>query len=248
MKDYVIQMLKNQSYTPSWMGVFINPFFLARMSLADNIYKYRENLSNGKLLDVGCGSKPYEKFFNVSEYIGLDIDNPATRKRGQADYFYDGNKFPFGDDEFNNVLCNQVLEHVFNPEQFLLEIQRVLRPGGKLLLTVPFIWDEHEQPFDYGRYSSFGLKSLLEKTGFSVIEQDKINDDASILFQLLNAYLFKITSRWYVLPKYLFTIFVMGPINILGLLSKVILPKNQDMYLDNIVLVEKLQDLIDESI
>ena len=61
------------------------------------------------------------------------------------------------------MLCNQVLEHVFNPDEFLLKINRVLKNDGKLLLTVPFVWDEHEQPFDYARYSSFGLKALIEK-------------------------------------------------------------------------------------
>ena len=58
-------------------------------------------------------------------------------------------------------MCNQVLEHVFNPDDFVREIARVLKPGGALLLTVPFVWNEHEQPYDYARYSSFGLRAFL---------------------------------------------------------------------------------------
>lgn len=92
---------------------------------------------------------------------------------------------------YGGVICNQVLEHVFNPDLFLQEIFRVLKPGGKLLMTVPFVWDEHEQPWDYARYSSFGLRSLLERNGFIVDEQRKTNADARVLFQLINAYLYK---------------------------------------------------------
>ena len=72
------------------------------------------------------------------------------------------------------MLCNQVLEHVFNPQEFLGELGRVLARGGRLLLTVPFVWDEHEQPFDYARYSSFGLKALLEQHGFRVLQHRKL--------------------------------------------------------------------------
>src|SRR3546814_4577495 len=61
-----------------------------------------------------------------------------------------------------------------------------------LLLTVPFVWDEHEQPYDYARYSTFGLKSLLERNGFNVLTQKKLLADSSILFQLINAYMFKV--------------------------------------------------------
>ena len=65
-----------------------------------------------------------------------------------ADRSYDGKTFPFSDGEFDAVLTSEVLEHVFNPDEFLSEINRVLRDDGVLLLTVPFVWDEHEQPFD----------------------------------------------------------------------------------------------------
>ena len=68
-----------------------------------------------------------------------------VRQRGEADYFYDGQSFPFKGGSFDVVLTNQVLEHVFNPDVFLSEIHRVLTPDGVLLLTVPFLWDEHEQ-------------------------------------------------------------------------------------------------------
>jgi SAM-dependent methyltransferase len=136
------------------------------------------------------------------------------------------------------VLCNQVLEHVFNPDFFLREIGRVLKPGGKLLLTVPFLWDEHEQPYDYARYSSFGLAALLRRNGFCVIQQDKLGTDAAIVFQVANAYFFKVTSHWPRPLRLPLTIPVFAINNLLGLIAAGLLPRNADLYLDNMVIAE----------
>ena len=194
----------------------------------------------GKLLDVGCGTKPYEFLFMIDSYIGLDIDTEVACKRGIADQFYNGKLFPFPDCSFDSALCNQVLEHVFNPDEFLSEITRVLKPGGKLLLTVPFVWDEHEQPYDYARYSSFGLRALLEKQGLQILQHKKLGGDASIIFQLTNAYLYKITQY---LPKQirlLFTATVIAFFNLVGILAAKVLPDNPDLFLDHVVLAEKV--------
>lgn len=201
--------------------------------------RYSSFLS-GKLLDVGCGMQPYKSIFNVETYVGLDIDNENARDRGVADEFYDGHVFPFRQHEFDAILCNQVLEHVFNPDEFLREICRVMKPGARMVLTVPFVWDEHEQPYDYARYSSFGLCALLERNGLSVIAHEKLGSDASIIFQIANVYLYKAIKKWNIYPKIIFTIFVMGLINVLGLLAILVLPKNPDLFLDHVVLVEKL--------
>ena len=132
-----------------------------------------------------------------------------------ADYYYDGKTFPFKESEFDSVVTNQVLEHVFNPDEFLSEINRVLKINGKLLLTVPFVWDEHEQPYDYARYSSFGLKSLLEKNGFEILDLRKSVNDYSVLAQLFNAYIYKITRR-NIFIKNLALILVIAPVTIFG--------------------------------
>ena len=229
---------RRQAFFPGWLGIFVNPFYFARSGLRNAMADYAPKLT-GRLLDVGCGSKPYRPLFSVDAYIGLDIDSALSRQRGMADYFYDGNAFPFVDGAFDSALCNQVLEHVFNPNEFLGEIARILKPGGKLLLTVPFVWDEHEQPYDFARYSSFGLRTLLERQGFRVIFHEKLGADPSIIFQLANAYLFKITQG---LPKFvnlLITVTVVAFVNLLGLLASRLLPGNPDLYLDQVILVEK---------
>ena len=239
MIDKLSSLYTKQFFSPNWIGIFVNPFYFARAGLRDAMVEFSPRLS-GSLLDIGCGSKPYRSLFNVDAYIGLDIDSENSRKRGVADQLYDGGEFPFPNDFFDSALCNQVLEHVFNPDEFLSEIKRVLKPGGKLLLTVPFVWDEHEQPYDFARYSSFGLRALLEKQGFKIIEHKKLGADASIIFQLTNAYLYKITQHLPIQIKWVFTATVIAFFNLLGILAAKLLPGNPDLFLDHVVLAEKV--------
>jgi SAM-dependent methyltransferase len=233
------EIYRVQMFFPRLLGLFVNPFYFARRGLNMAMVNVSREIT-GSLLDVGCGSKPYRDIFNVDSYKGLDIDSPITRECGMADDLYDGKMFPYSSDSFDSVLCNQVLEHVFNPDEFLQEINRVLKLGGKLLLTVPFVWDEHEQPYDYARYSSFGLRALLEKNGFAIRQHKKLGADATILFQLANAYLFKVTQSWSSFAKLIFTATVMGFINVLGVIAGKCLPDNPDLFLDHVVLAEKI--------
>lgn len=228
-----------EAFFPSILGLFINPFFFARKGLAKHIKDLAYNIT-GKTLDVGCGTKPYAHLCQSNEYLGLEIDTPQNRKNKNADYFYDGNEFPFDDGFFDSIIANEVFEHVFNPDQFLREMLRILKPRGLVLLTVPFVWDEHEQPYDYARYSSFGIKSLLEKHGFEIIEQRKSIDDIRVIFQLLNTYIYKKTVTKNAWLNVLITLVLIAPFNILGELLFIITPRNPDLYLDNIVLAKKV--------
>lgn len=235
--SFLKSLIKKETFFPSLIGLAINPFYHARRGLVKAIEENAHELQ-GNLLDVGCGSKPYAKLFNVEKYIGLDTDSSGHNHINEnIDVYFDGEIFPFEDNTFQSVLCNQVLEHVFKPDLLISEIFRVLKPGGICLLTVPFLWDEHEQPFDYARYSSFGLKYLFEKNGFKVIRYQKINTDLSVLTQMLNAYLYKIT-KFSPLLRIITTLTFMFLFNILGFIVKV-LPKNEDLYLDNLILVKK---------
>lgn len=227
-----------EQYEPSWLSLLINPFYFARRGLLDELSPFFEQLT-GDVLDVGCGNKPYRDRIGARSYVGLDIDSPFTRQVGQADLFYDGGTFPIADASFDAVLCSQVLEHVFNPEAFLGEIRRVLRPGGRLLLAVPFLWDEHEQPRDFGRYSSFGLRALLERSGFEVISQRKSVADGRAVVQLASAWLYKVVvtdNKWINLATQLA---LLAPMNIVGGAVGAVLPRNEDLYLDNIVFARR---------
>lgn len=230
---------ERQQFQPRGLvGMLVNPFYFSRRGLYLGLQALCPRLS-GDVLDVGCGRKPYLSLVSAKRYVGVDIDSPVTRSLGVADVLYDGRILPFPDASFDGVLCSQVLEHVFTPDEFLREIGRVLRPGGNLVLAVPFAWDEHEQPWDYARYSSFGLKALLEKAGFEVIEQRKSMPDARALVQLASAYLYKVTRsrrRWL---NAVAQIGLIAPCTVLGGCLAWLLPANPDLYLDNLVLARK---------
>ncbi len=81
-------------------------------------------------------------------------------------FFWDGNKLPFQDNDFDTVLCTEVLEHVSDTETFLKEMNRVLKPGGTFFFTTPFLWPLHDVPFDEKRLTPFGLSSYFKKSGF----------------------------------------------------------------------------------
>ena len=225
---------RRQQFVPGPLGWLANPFYFARRGLLEGLLEFSPQLA-GEVLDVGCGSKPYQEFVGCSRYIGLEIDTPASRARGLADAYYDGDRFPFPDASVDGVICSQVFEHVFTPDAFLQEIRRVLKPGGRLLLTVPFVWDEHEQPRDFARYSSFGLRAVLERAGFEVVAMRKSMADGRVLFQLVGAYLYKVTLTRHRALNLLALLLLMAPVNLLGVLLGRLLPANADLYLDNIV-------------
>jgi len=171
------KLFQKQQFNPGFLGIFVNPFYFVRRELYKSVSSLGRGI-NGKILDVGCGSKPYQNLLiNTDGYVGMEFDSPENRAKSLADIFYDGNTFPSDDSTFDGVIFTQVLEHIFNPEQFLSEVNRVLKKDGLILLTVPFVWDEHSQPYDYARYSSFGLKHLLEKHGFKIVEATVTPDE-----------------------------------------------------------------------
>lgn len=230
--------LKHQSFQPGILSIFINPFFFIRYAFYKNIRRYIPHLK-GKLLDFGCGRKPYENLFNVTEYIGVDmIETGHDHKNSKIDVYYDGKRLPFNDSIFDSLFCSEVLEHIFNPEEILPELNRVLKPGAKALITVPFSWNEHEMPYDYARYSSEGIKNLLEKNGFKIIELTKSGNFARVNFQLWALYFFELFRKWG-RAGYLLSLLFIVPINITGSILLILFPRNESMYFTNIVLAEK---------
>ncbi len=230
----------NINFYPGFFGLFFNPFFFARRELVRHIGLCASAMT-GKILDVGCGKKPYQKLFtNAGEYIGMDIEiSGHDHSQEEIDVFYDGKTFPFADQSIDSVLTNQVFEHVFNPHEFISEINRVLKSEGQLLITVPFVWDEHEQPFDYGRYSSFGIKHILEKHDFEILKQYKSGTGIQAVIQLINLYIYKKFYSRHRPLNYVLTVLFISPFNLLGFLLSVYKRKDSDLFLDNVILARK---------
>lgn len=127
--------------------------------------------ARGRLIDIGCATKPYAGFFrnHVSEHIGVDHAE-SMHSSAMVDLVGTAYSIPVEDESFDTALCSAVLEHLEEPEAALRECFRVLRPGGMALYTVPFIWPLHEEPRDFFRYSRYGLDYLFRKSGFAIIE------------------------------------------------------------------------------
>jgi SAM-dependent methyltransferase len=239
IKKTTREYLKRQSFHPDMLGVLFNPFYFIRRGLYENIKLLAPQLK-GRLLDFGCGRKPYEELFRVDEYIGVDIEQTGhEHSNSKIDVYYDGRTVPFPDGSFDAVFCSEVLEHVFNVEEILTEINRILKDEGKILLTVPFCWNEHEVPYDFGRYSSFGIQHVLFEAGFDIIEYKKSGNFAKVNWQLWALYfnsLFHTKSRLF---NYICSQIFIIPINILGLILLPIFPKNNSLFFNNVVLAKK---------
>ena len=241
MKTILRAIYDKQAFYPDWLiGIWINPFFIVRRGLIRGVRLIASTFVGGKLLDVGCGSKPYEPLFNVDDYVGIDIEvsghNHASSK---VDKFYDGKTIPFDDEEFDWVFSSEVFEHVFNLNELLGEINRVLHKGGGLAFTCPFVWDEHEQPFDFARYTSFAIRDIMEKNGFEVEVLIKSTNYFETIMQMLSAYISQhcLPSNAY-LRIAMYPIFV-SPFNIVGCLLGKLLPKSENFYLNNVVIARK---------
>ncbi len=240
LRSNLIDYVRRQSFQPGIAGLFINPFYFLRRQLAIHVKDLAPFLK-GKLMDFGCGRKPYENFFKVDEYIGIDMENTGhEHTNSKIDVFYDGKTIPFPDNSFDSVFCSEVFEHVFNLDEVIEEIRRVMRPGAQILITVPFCWNEHEVPYDFGRYTSFGIRHLMEKHGFRVIRQNKSGNFARVNFQLLALYFYSLVQTKNRIFDYLLRMALIAPINIIGSILLFIMPKNDSMYFNNVVLAEKL--------
>ena len=231
--------LSRSFYKPGITGVLINPFHIARRGLYRCVQRMASHCT-GSIIDLGCGTKPYVQLFDCAEYLGLDLPRQTSNTNIAADLFFDGKNLPLADESFDNAVTFQVFEHVFTPDLFLKEIHRVLKPNGHLLLTVPFVWDEHEQPYDFARYSSFGLKAVLEKAGFEIVESHKAAANISVLFQLTNDYLYKVLFTRNPIVNMFLAVLLTFPITLLGIVLGWLLPDNEDLYLDNVILARKV--------
>lgn len=228
-------------FAPGIVGLLRNPFYLARCELW-RFFERNAPKARGVVLDVGCGSAPYRGMFSHCEgYIGMDIHNPGHSHRAESiDLYYGGGRFPLRDSVVDTIVTSQVLEHVFEPDLFIGEVSRVLRPGGVLLLTVPFVWDEHERPFDYARYTSIGLQHLLTKHGLRVEDQEKTLADSRIFCQLFLAYAHGAFDFLPSIAHKLVLTAASAILNTAGVTVARLLPRNPNLYLDNLIVARRV--------
>lgn len=138
-----------------------------------------------RVLDVGAGSAPYRELFEHTDYKTSDWDQSVHIDDERPDVTAPADALPMEDRSFDVVLSTQVLEHVPDPARVLSELLRVLVDGGRLFLTVPLVWELHEMPHDYYRYTPPALERLLAGAGFADVEISPRNDCFTTIAQLL---------------------------------------------------------------
>jgi ubiquinone/menaquinone biosynthesis C-methylase UbiE len=235
-------IVQKEKFHPTILSFFINNNFLIRKSIRKAIIKNSKHLK-GALLDFGCGTKPYKKLFiNVDSYIGVDYKIEGREESQKTvDFFYDGKTIPFNDKEFDSILSTEVLEHVFNVEDILCEFNRVLKINGHALITTPFMWEEHEMPYDFARYTTPALEYLYQKHGFEIIHNHKTGNQIEVIFQFAINYFKNIIPK-FALKQLLLVPFIVF-FNTLGIVFSFLLPVDKTAYFNNVFVLRKIKNL-----
>jgi SAM-dependent methyltransferase len=148
-------------------------FNSSRFRLWQENAAFAASVPNGSLvLDAGAGHAPYKELFRHAQYESADFRQVGDKKYAATTYVCDLKRIPVEDHRFDFIVFNQVMEHLPEPQLALAELYRVLKAGGKMIYTGPLFYEEHEQPYDFYRYTQFGLRYLFNSTGFVIDRLD----------------------------------------------------------------------------
>jgi SAM-dependent methyltransferase len=158
----------------------VNEDFSLRSRIQDvgrwYVTRFVENVANSlpegsAILDAGAGESVYKKYFPHCDYKAIDLAVGESRwNYTNLDYVGSLHDMPIENEIFDAVLCTQVFEHLEWPRESAKEMHRVLKPDGKLYVTVPMAQNEHQVPYDFFRYTSYGLESIFKHAGFHGIK------------------------------------------------------------------------------
>ncbi len=150
---------------------------------------------SGRTLDAGAGRLAYRDLLltHASEVFACDLRPSGKPLDAAADL----ERLPFADNCFDAVFCSQVLEHVRDPWKAAAEMARELRPGGCLIITVPFIGYLHNEPHDYHRFTPHGARRLLEEAGLETVHVSGSGGPFAFVAHLITS---SIISLTYAIP------------------------------------------------
>lgn len=141
--------------------------------------------AGSKTLDIGSGNQPYRPHFDEFQLDYLCTDEGDFRVTAMSR----GERLPFAASSFDLVLSSQVLEHVTDPWRCVEEIHRILKPEGYLIFSVPFVWEVHNYPGDFWRFSEQGVRQLLKR--FEILQMEGSTNSLQTILQALNLWIYR---------------------------------------------------------
>lgn len=147
--------------------------------------------ARGRLLDLGCGKAPLYLAYRdlAAETVCVDWANTAHKNQYLDQECDLTQPLPFADGRFDTVILSDVLEHIPTPEALCREIARILAPGGKLLMNVPFYYWLHEEPHDFYRYTRHALQRFVELAGLRLVELEATGGSPELMTDVLAKHL-----------------------------------------------------------
>ncbi len=164
-------------------GLDLN-IFNPNYTLFNEIVNFLKRFSKSEtILDYGAGNMPYRTLFKSNKYYSVDIEQ---NEDSSIDLVIEPNQKMPVNDKYDLVLLLDVLEHTEEPYKVLIDLHSKISKDGTLLLSIPFMYREHEMPYDFARYSSSGIKVILEKCGYENIIINKVGNRYYTLYSLWN--------------------------------------------------------------
>ena len=197
--------------------------------IGDKFLNKYSNYYKGCLVDLGCGEAPYREYFLqfADKYVGVDW--ASSYHNIAADVISDLNeKIDLPDEYADTIISLAVMEHLKEPKTFLSEAYRILKKGGVIILQVPFQWWVHEAPYDYFRFTPYGLKYLLENAGFKDIHIEPMNG---------------FFTMWLLKFNYFTLRFISGPKIVKGFIKALLIP----LWTVNQIIAPYLDKLLDKN-
>lgn len=192
---------KNLNTINRLINYYLSPIFIGRHGILQSIRfllkKYNKELQNKKLLDIGCGSKPYERFFKKLDitYEGIDFKKYSKNisfELNKPDFYFHKDykknfKIPqFKNESYDIIAAFQILQLHEKPELFFSEAGRILKKGGYLIISSPFIWELCEEPNDFQRLTHYKIQKLCGENSMVILETIRRGGILSTVIQLIS--------------------------------------------------------------
>ncbi len=176
-------------FTDQFSFLPIHPQYIIK-GYGETAIRFSIKYAKGTLVDIGCGRMPYRQklISQVNKYIGIDHPKTSTLYKGQMkpDIYADATKIPLESNYCDTAILLMVAEHLPEPQKALIEVNRILKKSGVLILSTVQNYPVHDPPYDYQRFTKYGLMNLLANSNFKIIEQKSEGNIIVLCLQYIN--------------------------------------------------------------